>query len=374
MKRSIIAVLLSLCFFEAIPQETFIIATDNQLKSSTDSLVHQQISEQFKNNSQIGISLGIAINNQRFFYNYGTVKKGVQQLPTSETIYEIGSITKTFTGILLAQAVIEKKIDLNKNIRKFLKDSFQNLQYHGEPITLKHLATHTSGLPEDIYPEKLLKMNEPTLFDVIKAFNGFSSDWFMEELHKIQPDTIPGTKITYSNIGFNLLGIILENIFGESYPELIKKYITNPIGMEQTETVPFTSDTTDYTIGYDKNGKIMPHITYQIAGAAGGLKSTTNDMLKYIAANMDEKNEAIKLSHQKAIETKDEVIGLGWQIQTLFNKNDAIWHNGGEPGFSSYCLIIPEKKCGIICLTNQRGRQYEFSLLSKGILTQLLAP
>lgn len=117
--------------------------------------------------------------------------------------------------------------------------------------------------------------------------------------------------------------------------------------------------------------RIMPHITYQIAGAAGGLKSTLNDLMKYINENISEKDIAMKLTHKKSIEINGKSIGLGWQIKQIAGETDAFWHNGGEPGFSSFCMVIPEEQLGIVCLSNTGGLQDELSQLSFRIIENL---
>lgn len=341
---------------------------DNPLKTKIDSIVHRQVLEIMYDNSTLGLSFGISIDNKSFFYNYGSIEKWKHHLPDQNTIYEIGSITKTFTGILLANAILENRINLNDDIRKYLEDNYENLQYKDAPIRVQNLVNHTSGLPEDIIPEKIYNLNKPTMFDIVKVFEGDSGALFKNDLHKAKLDTFPGTRFQYSNAGMITLGIILENVYKKSYANLIEEYITGPFGMENTEIVFYRSDTIAYTKGYDNNGNIMPHITFQIAGAAGGLKSTTYDLLKFIDQNISEKDRAVNLSHQETFRDDQQAMGLGWQIKTGTKNNNELWHDGGEPGFSSYILIVPERKIGIICLANQRGLQYQFSMLCDAII------
>ena len=346
--------------------------TDNPLKTKIDSLVQKCVVEIFNDKNMFGLSIGIYKNGKEFYYNYGSLEKDKHVLPTSATVYEIGSITKTFTGILLAQAFLDNKIKLDDDIRKYLKEDYKNLEYDGKPIRIIYLANHTAGLPEDIYPESLMKLKNPTMFEIVNLFEGDRGSIFIKDLHNFTLKTMPGEKINYSNTGMILLGNILENVYGSSYSELIAKYITHPLKMTETETVFFESDTANYTKGYDKSGNIMPHITFQIAGAAGGLKSTTRDMMNYVKANVNELNKAIKFSHKKTVGTDEIGMGLGWQMRKSFWGDKQLWHDGGEPGFSSYCTIIPTKKTGIVCLMNQRGRQTQMNNLSEKILVKLL--
>ena len=206
----------------------------------------------------------------------------------------------------------------------------------------------------------------------VNLFENDRGETFLRELSRFKPETVPGQEISYSNAGMIALGIILENVYKVTYSELIEKYITLPFGMNNTETVFLKSEIDNYTTGYDKEGNVMPHITFQIAGAAGGLKSTTYDMINYIRENIIMKDEAIKLSHKSRIVKNGEEIGLGWQIRRDITDDKLLWHDGGEPGFSSYIAIIPNKKVGIICLTNQRGRQNQLAKLSEKIIVELI--
>jgi D-alanyl-D-alanine-carboxypeptidase/D-alanyl-D-alanine-endopeptidase len=191
-------------------------------------------------------------------------------------------------------------------------------------------------------------------------------------IYMIKIDKIPGENILYSNAGMILLGVILENIYNTTYSELVNSYFVLPLNMKNTETVYFTSGTDNYTGGYDRNGHIMPHITFQIAGAGGGIKSCTADLVKYIRANINSGDEAMKLSHNMTIRKNEQKIGLGWQINSDFCGAELFWHDGGEPGFSGYIALIPEYDIGIICLANQRGRQGQLENLGKSILKDII--
>lgn len=367
--------ILSICFYfvsSGIAQNLTNIPTDNPLKTKLDSVIHQRISEVMIDSIITGMSFGISVNNERFFYNYGNTEKGEQKLPNQNTIYEIGSLTKTFTGIILAKAVLEDKINMEDDIRKFLGANYDNLNYDGKPIKVINLANHTSGLPEDLIPDEIFRLENPTMFDIINIFEGDSGTIFRKDLQKVKPDTPPGTKWRYSNVGMITLGMILENVYQMSYSDLIKEYFSEPFNMMNTEAVYCQTDTTGYTKGYDKNGNIMPHITFQIAGAAGGLKSTTSDLMKYIEENIHIKDKAIELSHKRTFESDQQSMGLGWNLNTKSKNDVLLWHDGGEPGFSSYILIIPNHNIGIVCLANQSGRQFQFSKFCKLVIDDLI--
>jgi len=367
MKTKILIILI-LSFFLG----SDIYAIVNSQKSEIDSLVNKYARPLMNDTSMVGLSLGIYYKDENFFFNYGNTVKGGQTPPTKNTVYEIGSITKTFTGIILSHAVTENKIDLNDDIRTYLNEEFDNLNYDGMPIKIINLANHSSGLPEDIIPTEFNSLKNPTMFDIINIFENDKGSMFLRDLHNVKIDFEPGHMIRYSNTGMIILGIILENIYNTSYAELIYKYFRHPYGMNNTETVYYKSDTDNYTKGYDKKGQVMPHITFQIAGAAGGLKSTTHDMIIYIRENIKVNVKAIQLSQESTIDKNGQEIGLGWQIRTDLENNKILWHDGGEPGFSSYIAILPDKNIGIICLMNQRGRQNQLEDLSKKIIKEIV--
>src|SRR5580704_12905975 len=134
------------------PAQLSAVQTDNPLKSVIDSNINTVATRFMIINSTPGMSIGIFDNDKTYMYNYGTVEQGKNKLPTNRTIYDLGSITKSFTGILLAQAVIDKKVSLTDDIRKWLFGDYPNLAYEGHPIRLVDLADYTSGL-SDIPPD-----------------------------------------------------------------------------------------------------------------------------------------------------------------------------------------------------------------------------
>ena len=343
--------------------------SDNPNKTKLDSFVQVSALAFMNAPSRGALSIGICQNDRFYMYNYGKTEKDPVQLPTSYTIYEIGSITKTFTAILLAQAVLDKKIRLDDDIRRYLKDDYPNLTYKNYPIRIVHLANHTSGLPHDIFPDTVSHMSNPSLAAIIQLYDEGKAPSLLEGLHKVKLDTIPGYKVDYSNAGVQLLGIILENVYHKSYGDLIKQYITGPLQMKYTRPLYDHLSESKYIVGYDAAGHEMPHLLFDMPGAAGGIISNVHDMLLYIRANALEKNDAIRLSHQETIHTdSSNAIGLCWEVNRKKNGWIELWHSGGMPGFSSFCIIYPQHRLGIVGLTNQSGLQAELSNMLRSIL------
>lgn len=163
MKKSFQIIKIVLLLFAALFSQESIaqLPTDNRLKTPLDSLVQRSVAAFMQNNSRVGISVGIIKNGKKFTYNYGSTERDKQDLPTEHTIYELASITKTFGATLLAKAVLNKKIKLNDDIRKYLKDDYPNLEYNETPITLVNLANLTSGLPNWMPDKDLFGKADP---------------------------------------------------------------------------------------------------------------------------------------------------------------------------------------------------------------------
>lgn len=127
----------------------------------------------------VGLSIGLYYNDKQYTYNFGSLEKGKPAAPTKETAYATGSISKTFISFILAQAVIEKKANLDDDIRKYLKGDYPNLAYNGKPILLKHLANTTSGMPDNLFTLPEINHNSPA--DSIKLVRNIAKEYSKED-------------------------------------------------------------------------------------------------------------------------------------------------------------------------------------------------
>jgi len=340
--------------------------SDNPLKTHLDSIVQQAVAVYMSNKNVAGLSVGLLHNGSMYTYNFGETEKTVGRLPTENTIYEIGSVTKTFTGILLANAVLQGKVKLEDDIRKYLGEHYHNLEYKGNPIRLVHLSNHTSGLP-----------SQPKLpgsgVDPFSPSVHFSKKMLRTILSHIVLDTLPGTRRQYSNFAVGLLGIILEKVYKMNYEELLKKYIFEPYAMKQTRIGLSGMDSKTFAQGYDLEGSPTSYWRNKIAEPDGGIRSTAHDMLLYMQEQLNKKDSAAWLSHQLTYGSAKQGTGLNWGIYTT-KKGYLRWsHDGGTDGFTSLCLIYPELNCGIILLTNYGDHTDEsFSAIANSIYASLL--
>lgn len=296
-------------------------------------------------NSSLSIAVISGDKSETLFY--GETKKGNNTLPNENSIYEIASISKTFTGIMLAHAVNQKKISLQDDIRKYLPDDFLNLEYKGTPIQIMQLANHTSGLPR--LPANFDKQAG---YDPLNPYKTYSKQAIYQALADFKPDTIPGKRAEYSNFGFAVLGVILENVYQKPIDALLEEIITRPLKMTVTRYDVDESRQPLRVSGYSgEDGEEVPFWDFLAFKAAGGLKSNLNDMLQYLKGNMHATNADISFSQQGDIKSSENEKALAWVIQPL-KEDTLIWHNGGSGGFSSFLGFIKGKKTGVIVLSN----------------------
>ncbi len=332
------------------------IPTDNPGTSTLDKAVQSAAETFFKDGCHIGLSVGLYDNGKTAFYDYGTVSKTAPGLPTPQSLYEIASITKTFTGALAAKAIIDHKMTLDGDFRVYLKEAYPNLEANGHPITLRTLATHTSGLPRDMPDSSALFSGQPdydTLpFKLIAAAKDYDEARYLKELHAVTLSATPGTKMAYSNFGIKILSFGLEKVYGQSYAALLKRDITGPLGMTHTALEVADADKALLVEGYGPSGKPMPYHLLS-DGAAGGLYSNASDMIKYAAWQVAETDPVVKLSHAPLNgDAKTYASGLIWDEGPAADGERKIWHSGGLYGMSSQLILFPDAGQAYVLLAN----------------------
>lgn len=308
-----------------------------------------------------GLSIGLYRLGESYTYHFGTIRKGVQLRPTDSTLYPIASITKTFTGLLLAQAATEGRLKLDDDVRQYLDGNYPNLEYNGQPVRLYHLVSHVSRLPFNISP----RIDLP----------GYTRADFFNDLHKVKIDTIPGVKFQYSNAAAQLAGYVLEKIYNEPFESLLKSKIAIPLGMRHTCLSLMPEDHKLLATGYTASG-LADTSNYATMGAAGGLKSTVTDLLKYLRAQLGANSEAIKLTRRESwgfdmSNGSRYICGLNWQIIRKPDGTQRIFQDGNVPGYSCKMIILPEEDMGIVVLSNAFLPD-QLSELADGILEAIL--
>ncbi|MGV3764922.1 MAG: serine hydrolase [Chitinophagaceae bacterium] len=316
----------------------------NPMRTAFDSLADQQLRQYLSIPGTKGVSAALIDGAETRFYNYSDAE---QPLPDSLTIYEIGSITKTFTANMLAQLVLQGKMKLNDPINKYLPDSVKPQVFKDTAITVVSLSNHTSGYPE------IPPLQFAPGFNMQDPFAHYSKEMLMRFLNHFSPYRTAGAKFQYSNLAVGLLGNLIENVAGESYEELLQKMITGPLGMNYTTITIDAQTKLRLASGHNDAGNITPPWNLAAFKAAGAIRSNTVDLVKYTRAQWDEKAPgfaAIQLTHQQT--NSDPAIGLGWFLLKKEGNDQLITHNGKTGGFGSYLIFNPVKKKALIFLFN----------------------
>jgi len=334
--------------------QTSVAQDTNQSAHSVDEIVDHAGRDFFNKMPQaVGMSIGIIKDGKSYTYNYGTTEKGGGKTPSADSLYPIASISKTFTGMLLAQAAGEKKLNLDDDIRKYLDSPYPNLEYQSHYIRVQQLVNHLSGLPFNLpdIPENRPPFSTPVSASIEDMLSRYSRAEFLADLHHVKLDRVPGQKFSYSNSAAILASIMLERIYGQPYENTLAQKIAKPLGMVDT-TISLDKSQKDRLVkGYGDKGGLAPYPRDMMLGA-GALKSTAADMLKYMQWQMTEADEAVKLSHKPTFTYNNYSVGLNWQIIKAGDRR-RVWQEGDLPGFTSVCMFFPELKIGIVVFANE---------------------
>lgn len=325
------------------------VASSNPLKTVQDKKVDTAARVYIQKINTVGLSIGIIKNGQVSLYNYGETARGSGQLPTSETMFEIGSITKTFTAAILATYVNQGKIKLTDPVVKYLPDSVAvnpALKF----ITIVNLINHTSGLPS--LPANFADQKG---YDKLNPYRNYNKQLLFAYLKNCVPITRPGEKYAYSNLAVGLLGTILEGISGKSFEQMAADVVCNPLGMKSTVQHLYPMMANRFIPVYNDDGKQTPPWDFDALASCGSLRSCIDDLVLYAKANLNDDAatllaKALKLTHEITF-NKEPKLGLAWHI-ILVNGVSYYFHNGGTYGSSSFLAFNKEKNLAVIVLSN----------------------
>lgn len=316
----------------------------------TDAYVRSILQERVdKSKRNVGIVVGIISEKGSRVISYGKLDQNSTGEISGDTVFEIGSVTKVFTSILLADMVERGEVNLNDPISKYLPKTVKVPTRNGREITLLDLATQTSGLPRLPGNMRPRDQNNPYADYTVEQMYEFLSGYTLTR------DI--GEKYEYSNFGVGLLGHILALRAGTDYETLVVKRICTPLKMDSTRARLSPQMQARLAIGHDQGGRPVMNWDLPTLAGAGALRSTTNDMLKFLAANMGLGKSvlltAMQKTHavQKSTGIPDLSIGLGWHILGKFG-TEIVWHNGGTAGYHSFIGFDKKKGIGVVVLSN----------------------
>ncbi len=293
--------------------------------------------------NQAQLSIAIIEDGYVNYYGFKNEKDSTLTIENSESVYEIGSITKVFTATLLADFVLDKKIGLDDNINKYLDFSLRN----DVEISFRQLATHTSGLPR--VP---ISLSSPdlSLENPYKDYGEKELKQYLTEKLKLTDE--PGTKSAYSNLGYGLLGYLLEQIGNVSYEDLLQTMIFSKYQMPNS-TTNRNQVMENLIKGINDNGDEVPNWDMAVHMGAGGILSNVQDLSKFALAHFDDINRELKLTRAKHFTVDDGYsTGLAWGLIKTDLGEVWEWHNGGTGGYTSSMILNTKTKNGVIILSN----------------------
>lgn len=308
--------------------------------------VTQAIKERIAAGEYPSIVVAVVDGQQGAVYEFGKLANG--RPPTANTVYEIGSVTKTFTGLLLAEGLRTGTFAFDEPVAQLVPGLTVPTR-DSRPITLGELATQHSGLP------RLPGNFRPR--DPADPYAGYGLDKMKDFLARdhLAPDS--GKRYRYSNLGYGLLGYALAQQAGTTYASLVEKRVLKPLGMTWSGVKLTDAMRLHLALGHNGDGDKTENWHFQALAAAGALKSTGGDMLRYLKANMGVMKTpllaAMHLAQQPLLRgpSKDEHVGLGWLILQT-GTGEIIWHDGMTGGYASFIGLTSDGSRGVVVLTN----------------------
>ena len=297
----------------------------------------------------VGIVAGLVDATGERFFASGATAPGGATAPDADTVFEIGSITKVFTSLALAEMVRRGEVRLDDPVAKFLPATVRVPSRDGREITLLDLSNQVSGLPR--LPGNL----KPA--DLGNPYAGYGSANLYEFLSGYALRRGIGEKYEYSNLGVGLLGHVLSLRAGVGYEELIRRRVLEPLGMTDTAITLPDPMKRRLAVGTGPSRLPVKYWDLDALAGAGALRSTARDMLKFLTAAMGLRETPLRsafdlmLQKRRPTGTPDLDIGLGWHIWNRYG-TEIVWHNGGTGGFRSFAGYVTANKTGVVVLCN----------------------
>ena len=318
----------------------------------TDAEIRQMLVTRVETQRQAsGIVVGIVDATGRRIIAFGTIAMDDKRPMGGDTVFDVGSITKVFTALLLSDMVQRGEVALDDPVTKVL--GAKDLPFLGRgdrDVTLLDLATHTSGLP--LRPANLVSTNPDD------KYAGYTTELLHQFLASFEFDRDPGRGYEYSNVGYGLLGEALSLRSGASYRDLLQLRITQPLGMTDTRVDPTEEMENRRATGYDYELKQVPRWDFGALESAGGLRSTANDLLKLLEAILGYRSSSLQPA-MRAMTAATRTggmqpathISLAWNVYRT-GGGEIAWKNGSVGGFRTFIGYDPQNRVGVVALAN----------------------
>jgi CubicO group peptidase (beta-lactamase class C family) len=297
----------------------------------------------------VGIVVGIVDEHGSRVVSCGKMDNGTDEEVNGDTLFDIASITKPFTGLLLQDMIERGEMKLDDPVAKYLPQSVRMPTRNGKEITLLHLVTHTSGLPHIAPNLNPKRVDNPFADYTVEELNAFLSGY------KLTRD--PGTKFGYSSLGMGLLGHVIALKAGTNYESLVVDRICRPLIMDSTRITLTPELKARFATGHNKFGEAVLSWDRETQLGGSALRSTANDMLKFLSANLGltpssltplmEKTHVVHLDQTLGMD-----FGLAWMITAGPQGTKIIWHAGGAPGYVTFAGMDKARRRGVVVLSS----------------------
>jgi CubicO group peptidase (beta-lactamase class C family) len=335
------------CFTVLLILSHILLSGCNVQNKTISEKVKENIKSRVDNGTSTGIVVGVITSYGVSYYSYGVKSLETNEPVDENSVFEIGSISKTFTGILLADMVVKGELNLDTPLQQLLPKGVDAPSKNGESIKLYQMSNHTSSLPR--MPDNF------TIDNPGNPYVDYTEEQLYASLNDYKLTREIGSKYEYSNYAQGLLGHVLANKKQLSYEELMIKTIAKPLKLENTRIAFTPKMKENLAMGHDSGVEVENWDIPTLAGA-GAIRSTIVDMLNYLAANMGLKKSelysAMQLSHTNSrTKGSSTMVGLGWHI-SLRDELGIVHHSGGTGGYRAFAGFIKGGDKGVVVLTN----------------------
>jgi CubicO group peptidase (beta-lactamase class C family) len=320
-------------------------------------IVDQHAENMLKKGNVNSFAVAIYRNGEVYQNYYGEMDKSLNNPPNGETLFEIASISKVFAGSLAARAVVEKKISLDDDVRKYLVGNYSNLEFEGTAITIRNLLTHSLGFKNKT-PKKLEKVNKKIRKgNYEKKTIDYGMTDLLEELKSMKLDKKPGTHYEYTSVGPELVAYILEQVYEKPYKELLMSFF-DELDMKNSYLQEYEIHKNQLSNSYDEDGKLTSIDKNPLLGGAAGVISTLPDLTKFMQFQLESKDLLIKESTQflfKNGKNDDDDTGYLWDVG--IGKEEGFYYSktGTSRGVQSGLLVCPDSDYGLVLIMNNNS-------------------
>jgi CubicO group peptidase (beta-lactamase class C family) len=326
-----------LCVLISLSCNAYAASTQKDIEAA----IKKQAEHLLQDNRFTAVSIGVVSDGKSITGHYGELTKKQGNKPTDQTIYEIGSVSKTMVGLLAAYAITDGKLSLNENVNHYIDNQLDKVSTISQPITIQELLTHTSGLPRDL---KQLGLTEESV----------NKHLFIKAMNKFDTSTLKG-KYHYSGVGAELLSYILTQVYHKPFDTLLKQTLRERVGMLNTQVNLSKTQMPFLAYGYDdKNEIAKPHVApNKLWGGSGFVKSTMPDLINYMKLQLQGDLPVIALSHKRLFDVADtEYLAFFWIVANDEKLGTYLIHHGGMESTQNWMIIFPTHDLAISVVSN----------------------